>query len=469
MLSLPAVAQGDLRSDTGGARVIGGVYANPDAWSFPAYVLIDRNLQCGGTLVAPNFVLTAGHCAVDSNSKIAHPASSYEIRLGSIYPDRGGEVHGVKRVIPHQKFSEKFPLENDIALLELDTPSKLTPAVLDGLPAAGSESRLAVEAKVDPWAKILGWGRTNPDPTVNSLSDRLREAHLPIVDNDVCQRQISGELRNFGPIDGRRLCAGQSSGGVDSCNGDSGGPILSQAANREWVQIGIVSYGVERCGVAGAYGVYTRVSAFADWLKSNLRVADSHAPPPDMPVSPITSAATLIEAAEKGDGQVKVDILDAGAFSGGRCDKASAPAAAGLLPVNECLVVKVTSVVAGYLLLLDVGEDGKITQLFPNRYSEKSYANGHIAAGSLTLPDSTYGFALPTSLDAGHQQERNRVIAVVAQDKSVFGALGEANKGFGDVGSDGLARLEVVLKPKPGPGGNVGRWAAGLHDYVVNR
>ena len=137
-----------------GARVIGGFNASPGAWSFPAYILISENgdhLQCGGTLVARNFVLTAGHCATDPGSKTVHAASAYEVRLGSVDRDRDYEMHRVKRVITHEQFGQDYPLENDIALLELDTPSNLKPAVLDGMPRVGTESRLAVEEKAAAW------------------------------------------------------------------------------------------------------------------------------------------------------------------------------------------------------------------------------------------------------------------------------------------------------------------------------
>jgi secreted trypsin-like serine protease len=458
----------------GTARVIGGLTANPGVWPYAALVLISNRFQCGGTLISKSFVLTAGHCAIDPETKNRVEPGAYEIRVGSVYRDRGGEVHHVKRVLLHEGFSGRT-LENDIALLELSDPASdsVPPVALDGMPDLPSGSRLQVDANPSPFAKIVGWGRTNPDPQVFSVSDQLLEAAIPIIDNDVCQRANQSMLAEFGAIDSRRLCAGQSSGGVDTCGGDSGGPILSQSTDMRWVQVGLVSYGASRCGEAGAYGVYTRVRSFSAWLKKNLQVTVNDVPVPNVPVSPITSAATIIAAAEKNDGQVKVDILDAGAFqeNSGTCSRVAALETAKAMPVNECLKVRVTSAFPGYLLLLDLSEDGKITQLFPNSFSEKAFHNGKVGTRPLVVPD-TDAFELPTSLESDHRQERNRVIAVVSQNKISIGNLGLSKSVAGEVLATEVARLEVVLKPGPGGGGSsstAGRWAAGQHDYLVNR
>ena len=59
--------------------------------------------------------------------------------------------------------------------------------------------------------------------------------------------------------------------GVDSCGGDSGGPLVYQAITDDpYYQVGIVSYGTRICG-RGVPGVYTRIEAYLDWIKNNLR------------------------------------------------------------------------------------------------------------------------------------------------------------------------------------------------------
>lgn len=67
------------------------------------------------------------------------------------------------------------------------------------------------------------------------------------------------------------LCAGYPQGERDACVGDSGGPLMIQQ-NGVYRQIGIVSQG-EGCAIPGKYGIYTRVSSYANWIQQ-------YAPPP---------------------------------------------------------------------------------------------------------------------------------------------------------------------------------------------
>lgn len=67
-----------------------------------------------------------------------------------------------------------------------------------------------------------------------------------------------------------QLCAGGERD-KDSCNGDSGGPLLHNKGNdRQHYIEGIVSFGA-KCGTAGWPGIYTRVTAYKDWILTNIR------------------------------------------------------------------------------------------------------------------------------------------------------------------------------------------------------
>ncbi len=61
------------------------------------------------------------------------------------------------------------------------------------------------------------------------------------------------------------VCAGYRRRISGSCQGDSGGPLVVPGGPSRWTQIGIVSWGVG-CAQAEAYGVYTRVSRYIDWI-----------------------------------------------------------------------------------------------------------------------------------------------------------------------------------------------------------
>jgi len=69
-----------------------------------------------------------------------------------------------------------------------------------------------------------------------------------------------------GHIKAGMMCAGYKEGGVDSCNGDSGGSLVWRTSDGP-VLVGVVSFG-EGCARKLKYGVYTPVSAYRNWPSS---------------------------------------------------------------------------------------------------------------------------------------------------------------------------------------------------------
>ena len=82
---------------------------------------------------------------------------------------------------------------------------------------------------------------------------------LPIVDNATCADRYGGRITPG------QVCAGYEQGTMGSCQGDSGGPLVVPGGLTGWTQIGVVSWGAA-CAQPGAYGVYTRVSSYIDWI-----------------------------------------------------------------------------------------------------------------------------------------------------------------------------------------------------------
>jgi hypothetical protein len=67
-------------------------------------------------------------------------------------------------------------------------------------------------------------------------------------------------------VDSTNVCAGgQTRGGLGVCMGDSGGPLQCKARDGKWYQVGITSWGVP-CAKPGLPDVYTKVSAYYDWI-----------------------------------------------------------------------------------------------------------------------------------------------------------------------------------------------------------
>merc|ERR1719343_1502567 len=79
------------------------------------------------------------------------------------------------------------------------------------------------------------------------------------------QRYVTLNLTN-------QICAGYSKGGRDSCQGDSGGPLICFIDTRPYVA-GLVSWGVQ-CGMPNVPGVYTDVSKFLSWVRSNVEISN---------------------------------------------------------------------------------------------------------------------------------------------------------------------------------------------------
>jgi secreted trypsin-like serine protease len=153
-------------------------------------------------------------------------------------------------VVVHDGYDAQT-FENDIALVKLKA-SSLTPG--------GRVVPLAAASLVVPPGQpleVTGWGATKEGGSGSSV---LMKATVPLVDTPTCNAKDS----YAGKIKDSMMCAGARDGGIDSCQGDSGGPLVWKTSEGA-VLVGVVSHG-EGCARKLKYGVYTRVSAFRDWI-----------------------------------------------------------------------------------------------------------------------------------------------------------------------------------------------------------
>ncbi|XP_021102746.1 serine protease 56 isoform X1 [Heterocephalus glaber] len=168
----------------------------------------------------------------------------------------------VNRILPHPKFDPQT-FHGDLALVQLWTPVS---------PAGPARPVCLPQAALDPPAgtpcAIAGWGALFED---GSEAEAVREARVPLLSPNSCQRALGPRLRPSS-----MLCAGYLAGGIDSCQGDSGGPLTCSEPGprpRE-VLFGVTSWG-DGCGEPGKPGVYTRVAVFKDWLQEQMNAAPS--------------------------------------------------------------------------------------------------------------------------------------------------------------------------------------------------
>ncbi|XP_053238304.1 plasminogen [Podarcis raffonei] len=230
-------------------RIVGGCVSNPHSWPWQISLRV-RSFDlhfCGGTLIAPQWVLTATHCL----EKSSRP-SYYKVTLGA-HTERATEPSVQERDV--EKIF-KGPNRADIALLKLSSPAVINDKVIPAcLPPANSMVAGGAECYVTGWGDTKGTGGESI----------LKETGFPVIENKVCNRPefLNNRVRTT------ELCAGNIDGGTDSCQGDSGGPLVCAEQGR-YILHGVTSWGLG-CAQPMKPGVYVRVSQFVSWIEKTMR------------------------------------------------------------------------------------------------------------------------------------------------------------------------------------------------------
>jgi len=257
VLAAPAAAQKPIN-----VKILGGNVAAPGQFPWMATLVSadgDRPF-CGGTVIAPKVILTAAHCTEGSAPE------EIDVIVGRIRLSRTrtGERFDATSIVNHPEW-DTVGILNDIALIQLDRPVQVAAI---GLPRPQDLGRERPPSRLT----VSGWGVTSEG---GRLSDDLRYVSLFVRPTTPCAAR-------YRPYTGRtQLCAGAPRAGEDSCQGDSGGPLFSGEGASARVH-GIVSWG-HGCGRKNVPGVYTRVSAFTQWIVENMSNLNGDAPSPPPP------------------------------------------------------------------------------------------------------------------------------------------------------------------------------------------
>eukprot|EP00123_Amoebidium_parasiticum_P021975 comp77222_c0_seq1/m.48267 comp77222_c0_seq1/g.48267 ORF comp77222_c0_seq1/g.48267 comp77222_c0_seq1/m.48267 type:complete len:282 (-) comp77222_c0_seq1:676-1521(-) len=231
-------------------RIVGGEVVQATTWITSIGNLNSKNKYdhvCGGTLIAPDWVLTAAHCFDTGPSE---PQANYVYVGGQdLRRPNTFKKARIEEVTVHPGWYSEADV-NDIAVVRLATPIDNTPITLN------ANTSLDVPGGTETTPVALGWGDLKDRS--HEGTDVLHGVELPLVPYKRCE-----VIYGYQPGRKTRLCAGGVYG-KDTCQGDSGGPLVLGEGS-DAVQIGLVAFG-GKCGANPA--VYTRVSSYLSWLKS---------------------------------------------------------------------------------------------------------------------------------------------------------------------------------------------------------
>lgn len=240
--------------------IIGGVPAVNTTLPALAYVRVRWGrvvIQCTGTLVAPNAILTAAHCVENRAASKVAAATQLRVLVGRL--DGASLRHPGLRVGRVVTFDSSHTAAEgaDVALLIMNMPIALPPIHL------ASEDQWSSA----PRAEMIGWsiGELLPSAILSSQFSMQEKvtAQTFVQTPEWCEDEVDSFSRRY------NMCAidppSYSTGG---CVGDSGGPLVA-SNTRPSIEIGMVIRGAAGCSPRRPT-VFIRIDAVRGWIMAQL-------------------------------------------------------------------------------------------------------------------------------------------------------------------------------------------------------
>lgn len=230
--------------------VINGTDATPH--SAPYIVSLASKVEshshsCGGTIINKEWIVTAAHC-------ISNPVGMSAI--AGLHKRAEVDERTQQRVIDFGRVHEQFgggvgPY--DIALLHVSEPFEFN----EWVSPATLPSREQIH---EGETHLYGWGQ--PKAFQFTAASTLQTMTTDILNYDACLERMPANSS----LAQSNICSDSLQQSKSACNGDSGGPLVVEKEDAATELIGVVSWGFIPCGLANYPSVYTRVSAYIDWI-----------------------------------------------------------------------------------------------------------------------------------------------------------------------------------------------------------
>jgi len=251
-----------------GSQIVNGQDASECEWRWQAQLRKSWGAFCGGTLVSPEWVLTAAHCVAGSRA-------DFDVRFGdwNVSSTSGLEQDRKAVAVYRHPLYDADGTNFDYAMVRLDRPVEINDCVGTAcLPSPDADVPAGATCWITGWGTLSGGGNT---PRI------LQEVAVKIISNEDCVNKFG---YSSSAITDAMICAqGRTADGkvTDACQGDSGGPLVCESDGR-WTVYGATSWG-RGCAGENYPGIWARVHHELDFVQDILDGKTPEPPPGECP------------------------------------------------------------------------------------------------------------------------------------------------------------------------------------------